>query len=54
MQKIRIIGFFFGSTLNWQFKVRLLLFTLFTCVYTFRPGLIRNSRSHNTVSYLIW
>jgi len=30
MQKIRIIGFFFENRLHWQFKVRLLLFTVCT------------------------
>jgi hypothetical protein len=30
MQQIRIIGFFFGNRLNWQFEVRLLIFTLCT------------------------
>jgi hypothetical protein len=32
MQKIRIIGFFFDSRLQWQFAVRLLLFTVCTWV----------------------
>ena len=32
MQKIRIIGFFFENRLLWQFEVRLLLFTVCTCV----------------------
>ena len=32
MQKIRIIGIFFENRLNWQFEVRLLLFTVCTCV----------------------
>jgi hypothetical protein len=40
MQKIRITGFFFENRLHWQFEVRLLLFTLCTCVRTFRPRLI--------------
>jgi len=31
-QKIRIIGFFSGNRLHWQFEVRLLLFTVRTCV----------------------
>jgi hypothetical protein len=37
MLKIRIIGFLFE---NWQFEVWLLLFTVCTCVSTFRPCLI--------------
>ena len=32
MQKIRIIGFFLENRLHWQFEVRLLLFTVCTCV----------------------
>jgi len=32
MQKIRIIGFFFENRLHWQSEVRLLLFTVCTCV----------------------
>ena len=32
MQKIRIIGFFFENRLHRQFAVRLLLFTVCTCV----------------------
>jgi len=32
MQKIRIIGFFFENRPQWQFAVRLLLFTACTCV----------------------
>jgi len=32
MQKIRIIGLFFENWLHWQFEVRLLLFTVCTCV----------------------
>jgi len=32
MQKIRIIGFFFENMLHWQSEVRLLLFTVCTCV----------------------
>ena len=32
MQKIRIMGFFFENRLHWQFEVRLLLFTVRTCV----------------------
>jgi len=32
MQIIRIIGFFFENRLRWQFAVRLLLFTVCTCV----------------------
>jgi len=28
MQKLRIIGFFLENRLNWQFEVRLLLFTV--------------------------
>ena len=31
-QKIRIIGFFFENMLHWHFEVRLLLFTVCTCV----------------------
>jgi len=31
-QKFRIIGFFFENTLHWQFAVRLLQFTVCTCV----------------------
>ena len=54
MRKIQIIGFFFENGLNWPFEVRLLLFTVCTCVLTFRPHLIWSSRSHNTVLYLIW
>ena len=30
-QKIRIIGLFFGNRPHWQFEVRLLLFTAWTC-----------------------
>jgi len=51
MLKIRIIGFVFENTLHWQFEVWLLLFTVCTCVSTFRPCLMRSSRSHNTVLY---
>jgi hypothetical protein len=32
MQKIWIIGFFFENRLHWQFEIRLLLFTVCTCV----------------------
>jgi len=32
VQKIRIFGFFFENRLHWQLKVRLLLFTVCTCV----------------------
>ena len=32
MQKIRIIGFCFENRLHWQFVVRLLLFTVSTCI----------------------
>jgi hypothetical protein len=32
MQKLRIIGFFFVNRLHWPFQVRLLLFTVCTCV----------------------
>jgi hypothetical protein len=32
MQKIRKIGFFFENRLHWQSEVRLLLFTVCTCV----------------------
>jgi len=49
MQEIRIIEFFLENRLHWQFEVRLLVFTVYTCVYTFRPRLIRISRSHNAV-----
>jgi hypothetical protein len=52
MQKIRIIGFFFENILYWRFEVRLLLFTVCTCVETFRLRLIWSSRSHNTLLYL--
>jgi len=31
MQKIQKIGFFFENTLQWQFEVRLLLITVWTC-----------------------
>jgi len=31
-QKIRIIGFFFENRLHWQYELRLLLFTVCTCV----------------------
>ena len=34
MHKIRIIGFFFENMLHFQFKIRLLLFTICTCAYT--------------------
>jgi hypothetical protein len=37
MQKIRIIGFFIEDRLHWQFEVRLLLYTIYTCILTFRP-----------------
>ena len=47
-QKNRIIGFFFENRQQWRFEVRLLLFTVYTCVHTFRPRLIWSSRSHNT------
>jgi len=43
MQKIRMIGFFFENRLHWQFEVRLLLFTVCTCVWTFRPRLVWSS-----------
>jgi hypothetical protein len=33
MQEIRITAFFFGNRLNWQFEVRLLLYTLCTSAY---------------------
>ena len=39
-QKIWIIRFFFDIRLQWQFGVRLLLFTACTCVLTFRTRLI--------------
>jgi hypothetical protein len=32
MQKIRTIGFLFENSLHWQFEVRLLQFTVRTCV----------------------
>jgi hypothetical protein len=32
MQKIRIIGFFFENRLHWHLEVRLLLFTVCTCI----------------------
>ena len=32
MQKIWIIGFFLENRLHWQFEVRLLLFTVRTCI----------------------
>jgi hypothetical protein len=32
MQTIRITGFFFENRLHWQFEVRLLIFTICTCV----------------------
>jgi len=32
MLKIRIIRFFYEDRLHWQFEVRLLLFTVWTCV----------------------
>ena len=32
IQKFRIIGFFFENRLDWQFEVRLLPFTVRTCV----------------------
>ena len=53
MQKIRIIGFYFENRLHWPFEFRLLLFTVCTCVCTFRPSLILSSISHNTVLCLI-
>jgi len=52
MQKIRISGFFSENKLHWQFEFRLLLFTVCTCVSTFRLDLIIISRSHNTVLYI--
>jgi hypothetical protein len=48
------IGFFFENTLHQQFEVRLSLFSVCTCVQTFRSRLIWSYRSHNTVLYLIW
>jgi len=55
MQKIRIIGFFFENTLHRQFSVQMLPFTACTCVWTFRPRLIRSTRSHNTVLWIfLW
>jgi hypothetical protein len=53
MQKIRIIGFFFENRSHWLFEDQLLLFTVCTSVWTFRPHLIWSFRSHNTVLYLI-
>ena len=50
MQKIRMIGIFFE---NWQFKFLLLLFTVCTYVWTFRPRLIWCSRSNNIILYWI-
>jgi hypothetical protein len=32
MQKIRIVRFFFENRQHWQFEVRLLLFTVCTCL----------------------
>ena len=32
MQKIQITGFFYENSLQWQFEVQLLLFTVYTCV----------------------
>jgi hypothetical protein len=32
MEKIRIIGFFLENKLHWQFEVRLLQFTVYTCI----------------------
>ena len=52
MQKIRKIGFLFEKRKHWQSEVRLLLFTVCTCVYTFRPRLIWGSSKHNTLLYL--
>ena len=52
MQKIGIIGFFFENRLHWQFAVLLLLFTVCTCVWTFRPRLIWSSRSYNNVLWI--
>jgi len=52
MQKIQIIRFFLNR-LHWLFEIRLLLFTVRTCVWTLRSRLILSSRSHNTVLYLI-
>ena len=49
MQKIWIIEFFLENRLHWQFEVRFLVLTVYTCVYTFRPPLIWISRSHNAV-----
>jgi len=37
MQKVRIIGLLFGNTLHCQSEVRLLLFTVCTCVGNFPP-----------------
>jgi hypothetical protein len=39
-QKNWINGLFFENRLHWQFEVRLLLFTVCTCVWNFRPRLI--------------
>jgi len=40
MLKIRIIEFFFENKIHWQSEVWLLLFTVCTCVSTFRPCLM--------------
>ena len=53
VQKVRTIVFFFESRLHWRFEVRLLLFTVCTCVWRSRPRLIWGSKSHNTVLHLI-
>jgi hypothetical protein len=37
MQKIRIIGFLIENRLHSQYEIRLLIFTICTCVLTFRP-----------------
>jgi hypothetical protein len=32
MHPVRIIGFFFENWLHWPFEIRVLLFTVYTCV----------------------
>jgi hypothetical protein len=53
MQKNLDNRFLFENRLHWQFEIWLLLFTVYTCVWTFRLCLIWSSLSHNTVLYLI-
>jgi hypothetical protein len=50
-QKIRITGFFSENRLHWQFEVRMLLFTVCTCVETFRPRLIWSSNNNNNNNF---